>query len=75
MKITRSQLKQIIKEEMEDMSWSDIAIDKAVSALVESTYDYDPPQELLDGLENAVRATLNAPEIKSIFDAIVVNKG
>ena len=74
MKFTKSQLKQIIKEEVnsilneEAQSWSDIIIDKAVSEIIESTYDYDPPQDMLDALEGQTRDLLM--NIKPMLDQI-----
>jgi len=80
MKLTKHMLKQLIREQLEDelpederdeaQTSSEVMIDKAVSALIESTYDFDPPQEQLDELENKARDLLNDPELVSMLDAI-----
>ena len=75
MKISKNQLMEIIEEELttlreEAQSWSEIIIDKGVSALVEGTYDFDPPQEALDILEAKVRELLSDGQLQQILASI-----
>jgi len=62
MKLTKSKLKQIIKEELKEaynpQSHNQIIIDRMISALLEATYDFDPPQEALNELELKARELL-----------------
>ena len=72
MKINKNDLEKIILEEYkqlkEEQSWSDIAVDAAISALIESTYRFDPPQQELDILESEARKHLAM--IKPLLDRI-----
>jgi len=79
MQIPKLQLQKIIKEELGDImgsrynepqSQSQIIIDRTVSTLIESTYDFDPPQENLDRIEAKVRSLLSDPELVSMLDEI-----
>tara|TARA_R100000008_G_scaffold83823_1_gene69777 strand:- start:2529 stop:2756 length:228 start_codon:yes stop_codon:yes gene_type:complete len=71
-KISKNDLEKIIREQYmqlkEDQSWSDIAVDAAISALIESTYRFDPPQQELDILESEARKHLAM--IKPLLDRI-----
>jgi len=75
--LTKSTLKRVIKEELKKIlyendaqSWSEIIIDKAVGAMIEGTYGFDPPQEKLDMLEARLRALLNDDELVSMLKDI-----
>ena len=75
MKITTSELKEIIKEELsalgeEPETWSKIITNKGVSALIEGTYDFDPPQEALDILEAKIRELLSDDQLQQMLDSI-----
>ena len=73
MKLTKSQLKQIIREELsapineEPQSWNEIIIDKTVTTLLESTWDFNPPQESLDILEAKVRELLSNKQLQEML--------
>jgi len=81
MQLAKSKLIQIIKEELlkearpssygSDQSWNQIIVDRAVSALLEATYDFDPPQEKLDILEAKVRDLLSDAELASILNEVI----
>jgi len=79
MKLTKSKLKQLIKEELngivaynrdDSQSSANIAIDRGVNALLEATYDFDPPQMQLDMLEIKIRKLLDDPELTYMLDDI-----
>jgi len=78
MKFSKRHLRGLIKEEIqavlneydEPEQWSKIITDRAVSALIEGTFRFDPPQEKLDILEAKIRNLLNDPELVSMLDNI-----
>jgi len=78
MKIAASHLKQIIKEELQKkihednaQSWSEIIIDRSVSALLSAIpRQFDPPEETLHMLETRLRVLLSDDELVSMLNDI-----